>query len=271
VDVLGRRCEQLMKAAEKEVEQLERKAREQAGLPVEPGEDGRPLQPIELPEILVMRAQMRSSQRAKEETERQQMETKALELERQMKDVQTRLKALNESGYDFVSSPREFAQTADTAAVEVDNNQASNPHKDESPVTAGAETVVKEETNDKGAPGPDGDFIVFPEYDGLEEPKEPKKAFTHFCQHMRKEVKASLDPTERKKKVSILFVDVFVAVDIICCSDIAVHFSIYIYSSGCCSCTVARTLRESRRRRKEDMAALGPLGQETVRTRFGYF
>ena len=32
IDALGRRCEQLMKAAEKEVEQMEKKAREDAGL-----------------------------------------------------------------------------------------------------------------------------------------------------------------------------------------------------------------------------------------------
>ena len=61
VDLLGKRCEQLMKAAEKEVEHLERQAREHAGLPVEPGEDGKPLPPIQLPEMSIMREQIRKS------------------------------------------------------------------------------------------------------------------------------------------------------------------------------------------------------------------
>lgn len=55
-----------------------------------------------------------------------------------------------------------------------------------------------------GAAGPGGEFVEFPEYDGEEEPHENKKAFTLFCKNTRREVKASLDPSERKKKVSLL-------------------------------------------------------------------
>jgi len=51
-----------------------------------------------------------------------------------------------------------------------------------------------------GAAGPGGEFVEFPEYDGEEEPHENKKAFTLFCKNTRREVKASLDPSERKKK-----------------------------------------------------------------------
>jgi hypothetical protein len=54
----------------------------------------------------------------------------------------------------------------------------------------------------KGAIGPEGDFVEFPEYDGAEPPKEAKKAFTQFCINTRKEVKTSLDPEERRNKVS---------------------------------------------------------------------
>lgn len=51
-----------------------------------------------------------------------------------------------------------------------------------------------------GATGPNDEFLAFPEYDGTEPPKEPKKAFTKFCVAKRKEVKASLDPADRKNK-----------------------------------------------------------------------
>jgi hypothetical protein len=54
----------------------------------------------------------------------------------------------------------------------------------------------------KGAIGPEGDFVDFPEYNGTEPPKEYKKAFTHFCMKTRKEVKASLGPSESGNKVS---------------------------------------------------------------------
>lgn len=56
--------------------------------------------------------------------------------------------------------------------------------------------------DEPGAIGPDGEFVKFPEYDGEEEPRENKKAFTMFCNATRKEVKHSLSPTERKNKVS---------------------------------------------------------------------
>jgi hypothetical protein len=55
-----------------------------------------------------------------------------------------------------------------------------------------------------GALGPEGEFAPFPDYDGSEEPRENKKAFTHFCNGTRREVKASLDPLHRKDKVHTL-------------------------------------------------------------------
>jgi hypothetical protein len=66
------------------------------------------------------------------------------------------------------------------------------------------EQDVKEENGDEqiadGAPGPDG-FLLFPNYDGLEEPRQCKKAFTHFCNKTRKKVKASLDSESRRDRV----------------------------------------------------------------------
>jgi len=52
----------------------------------------------------------------------------------------------------------------------------------------------------RGAPGPDGNIVDYPPYDGTEEPRECKKAFTLFCTGTRKEVKKSLDPISRKDK-----------------------------------------------------------------------
>lgn len=54
--------------------------------------------------------------------------------------------------------------------------------------------------NENGAIGPDGDFVKFPDYDGTEEPRECKKAFTLFCTATRKEVKKSLDPDSRRDR-----------------------------------------------------------------------
>ncbi len=64
-----------------------------------------------------------------------------------------------------------------------------------------------EDKNDNDVPstgteGPDGEFVEFPPYDGSEEPRECKKAFTLFCTGNRKDVKKSLDPASRKNRVS---------------------------------------------------------------------
>ncbi|CAB9508745.1 Probable chromatin-remodeling complex ATPase chain [Seminavis robusta] len=189
VDLLGKRCEQLMKFAEKEVEQLEQKAREQAGLPSEPTQEGDSLQPIELPEISILREQIRSSKKEKLETERKQLEEKAAEAEKQLKDVQDKLKALTESSdYDLPGSAvKEPPDRGQGESSEKENADAYNESKPDG------------NNEENGAMGPEG-FLEFPEYDGSEEPKESKKAFTHFCMHTRKEVKATLDPSERKNK-----------------------------------------------------------------------
>jgi hypothetical protein len=66
------------------------------------------------------------------------------------------------------------------------------------------EVVAEDKTlNMTGATGPDGDFVEFPDYDGVDEPRECKKAFTLFCTATRRDVKKSLDPVSRKDKVRI--------------------------------------------------------------------
>jgi hypothetical protein len=69
-----------------------------------------------------------------------------------------------------------------------------------------AKEVVSEINQDStclrdGALGPEGDFVPFPNYDGIEEPREARKAFTLFCSGSRREVKDSLDAQARTDKV----------------------------------------------------------------------
>ena len=75
MEVLGRRCESLMRASEKEVEQLERKAREEAGLPVDAAE-GEELPPIQLPSFKEMQRMLRSRKQQEKEVKKQELEQK---------------------------------------------------------------------------------------------------------------------------------------------------------------------------------------------------
>jgi hypothetical protein len=204
VDLLGRRCEQLMRAAEKEVEFLERKAREDAGLPTEPETEGEDLPPIELPKFRVMENQRRLNKTSQAGIERKQLEEKVEEIEIQMRQVQDRLKALNEPGNSGSNGTRIHFDATDEILPsekekENDSRNASGDAATISDHVEGEDVVIVRED---GAPGPGGDFIQYPAYDGNEPPLECKKPFTHFCVKTRTDVKASLDPSERKDKVS---------------------------------------------------------------------
>lgn len=187
-----------MRSAEKEIEQLELKAREEAGLLTQPAE-GVSLPPIELPEFSIMREQLRIRKKKQSEAEKKQLEEKVAEVEGQLKEVQDKLKALNDANYEMVNSPtRDSSEKDDNITSEKENHQSRNSNEN-GKEEAGAAGTPQESVN--GAVGPDGEFVEFPPYTGTEPPKEFKKAFTHFCLHTRKEVKASLDPSERKNKV----------------------------------------------------------------------
>lgn len=102
-ELIGRRCEQLMKASEKEVEQLEKRAREEAGFMIEEEKKGEndgdwntELHPVELPNFKTMRAQMRCKAREDAESKRVELEGKVKEIDEQMAEIQERLKILNE-------------------------------------------------------------------------------------------------------------------------------------------------------------------------------
>lgn len=196
VELLARRCEQLMRAAEKEVEHLERKAREDAGLPVE----GENLPPIALPKFRVIQALYRKEEREKVRQEREKLQKNVDEIERQIQEVRDKLRALNEG----------------TTIARVSPGTEEEPPTGSSPQAPGVEEAEQVQPKDdegrlEGAIGPDGDFVPFPVYDGTEEPVEWKKPFTQFCVRTRKEVKQSLDAQARKDKVSsqaLVFSDV---------------------------------------------------------------
>eukprot|EP00536_Pseudo-nitzschia_multiseries_P003978 jgi/Psemu1/253123/estExt_Genewise1Plus.C_630105 len=186
VDVIGRRCETLMKAALKEVELLEKKVREDMGLPVE-AEEGASLPPITLPKFKDMQKTIRAKKMEKREKEKRDLEEKVEDLEHQIEEIQNRLKQLSKDPENV--SRNGASMTGRKPSHEV-------PVVPPSPPSAAVEDVDES----KGAVGPDGAFVEFPEYDGSEPPKEPKKAFAHFCQRTRKSVKNSLSPVERRNK-----------------------------------------------------------------------
>jgi SWI/SNF-related matrix-associated actin-dependent regulator of chromatin subfamily A member 5 len=288
-ELIGRRCEQLMKAAEKEVEQIERKVREDAGLSMteeekkgeSEGEGGsrnhHELQPVEIPNYRTLRAQRRLAAQREEETEHRQLEEKVVDIANQIQEIQDRLKVLNEYSRETAPQVVPSAEFPDELLPELANTVAkSGPSSitliassfaaehpgqvskkkicskidtiatkekresegDKRPcwyLRADYEHLLDAETleylqaakedrlsierekgssqshsnngeegeEEDGAVGPDGEFVLFPEYDGSEPPKDRKKAFTHFCNGTRKEVKKSLDPAARKNKEKV--------------------------------------------------------------------
>ena len=182
LEMIARRCEHLMRLALKEVDLLERKAREDAGLPAE-AEEGQELPPIVLPKYKEMQKKMRLERMEKREKEKEVLEKKVDELDAQIKAIQERLK--------YLSNPEAHAE----------NGRSSNP----APVVVPEEEAEPQPAFDEteAALGPNNEVIEFPEYDASEPPKENKKTFAWFCNKNRKEVKASLNPEERKNKEKI--------------------------------------------------------------------
>ena len=192
VDVLGRRCEHLMRVAGKEVEDLEKKAREAAGLPTVT-EDGRELPLIDIPSYKELMRQERAMKKEKMETERVQLEQSVEELETKMKEIQDRLKEL---GRDLSVDPEEMLSVNGGSPIKKRPRPAEVPQSNK-------EDSMEDTKNQRSAIGPDGQQHDFPPYAGSEPPQEPRKAFTHFCINTRKEVKKSLEPSERKDKEKI--------------------------------------------------------------------
>ena len=188
VDVISRRCETLMKAALKEVELLENKMREDMGLPVE-AEEGATLPPITLPRFKEMQKAIRAKKIEKRASEKKDLEEKVENLEHQIEEIQNRLKQLSK---DPDSQKENYSRNGDSIVEPAHVLPVSPP-------SATAEDSISVDES-KGAVGPDGDFVEFPQYGGLEPPKDPRKAFAQFCQRTRKSVKNSLDPKDRRNK-----------------------------------------------------------------------
>jgi hypothetical protein len=191
-----------MKAAEKEVEQLEREAREASGFVLGPEHENGSLPPIELPPFRVLQKQRFEAQRSKAEKERKALEEKVAEIATQIRAAESRLKALND---DSIATIRETSTTTESIASR-NNNDVTAAEK----VLSASDPVVgtPNHYDTTGAMGPGGEFVEFPPYDGSEPPLEWKKAFTQYCNSTKKDLKASLPPEDRKNKVSNMFCSV---------------------------------------------------------------
>ena len=275
-EVIGRRCEQLMKAAEKEVEQLEKRAREETGFLIEEEKKGETdgdwnveLPLVELPNFKTMKSQMRCKVREEAELKRVELEGKVKEIDDQMVEIQERLKILNEftretasshttdtdfpdrllpdlanmiarsgpSGIMAVASaflenhpgsvikrkvcakideialkqqrddegdlaPQWYIRDEYIQYLDVDTLKFLRKKKEEK-LAKLEESNLTDEVDTNGAPGPDGQIVLFPEYDGSELPRESKKAFTHFCVKSRTDVKSLLSLEDRHDKKQI--------------------------------------------------------------------
>lgn len=197
LDSLARRCEQLMRAAEKEVEQLEREMRETKGLPVEPEKEGEALAPVEIPPFRALERQRRVSKQTKIDKQRAELEAKAEDVGSQIKELQARLKALTDGSLVMGSEPSngKKAKKARKRAPSV-SAEENDTVMDEGDAADEAKNEVE-----KGAPGPSGEFVEFPDYDGSEPPLDWRKPFAQYCNRTRKKLKSTLSPEERKNKV----------------------------------------------------------------------
>lgn len=264
-DQIGKRAEVLMKAAEKEVEQIEKKFREDNALE-------NVVEDLQIPMFKVLRQQWRMQEKEEAKKKRTELERNVAEIEEQMRAIQERMKMLNEftresnNSYDSSSSrfPEDLLgelvslvalsedmgivgvankflkehsgvcvrrqvmtqieeiaikekreEEGDTKAkwhirqqytnlIDLDTKKVLRQLREQK-IGAMAEQPREERNEDKqndekGAIGPDGTFLPFPDYEGNAEPKLNKKAFTLFCNSIRKEVKSALPPEKRKKK-----------------------------------------------------------------------
>lgn len=180
-----------MRAAEKEVEHMEKQAVEDAE------KEGRTLPPgeIKLPMFKELQAKKRAEALRARETERAELEKNLSDIEKQIEQIQ---RALREA--DGVQTIDKFFRPNSEQSESTAKNHSDKANKRKS-----SDLDEEGEGKTNGAAGPGGEFVEFPEYDGEEEPNENKKAFTLFCKRTRKEVKKSLSSAERKNKVRLWY------------------------------------------------------------------
>ena len=157
------------------------------------------------------------------------------------------------------SKPMWYIRDAFAHLLEADPSRQVRHRKDEreedsKPRKDSVETENGEngDADQSGAVGPDGEIVPFPEYTGDEPPRESKKAFTHFCNGTRKEVKASLPPGERRDKVRITLLIVFGA------QPLTAPFSAH------CQCSSEGALVLHVGGRKSPMEKVGGMGFEAI-------
>ena len=158
IDHLKKRCEQLMKAAEKEVEHYEKQVRESEGHPqVSEGEE---LQPVVLPKFKELQSQMQRAKRTNVERQREELQGKVTEIEDQINVLQNRLKELTSGVGSRLVEP-----TVNEESNVIEENEltakADEEEEEEEPKQDGDQAV-----STPGATGGDGDFVPFPDYDG---------------------------------------------------------------------------------------------------------
>ena len=177
----GRRCEQLMRYAEKEVEYMEKQVQEEAeneGRMIPPGE-------IILPNFKELQAKRRA------EAQRLVLEERAV-LEKNVSDIDAQIHQIQQALLDLDGSH---------GAEDLSENVIAEPENSKKRRAIDTNDVAVEGNRGAGFAGPGGEFVAFPDYDGEEEPNENKKAFTLFCKRTRREVKNSMSPSKKKDKV----------------------------------------------------------------------
>lgn len=242
IDLIARRCEALMKLAEKEIDFLEKKAKEYEDTTMSDSPSKREdddSRKVSLLSFSEMQRRTRQTERDKRMAKRKELEQNVEDIEAQMKAIQDRLKGVTPSvdirPPSMTTSPRRSSSVSQDhddsrppAAHPLSRNNstssgrgrrsssASQDHdEDDSGVggiagedagsssAAAATTPVAVKQEDReGAAGPDGEFVPFPDYDSQFPPKEPRKAFVQFYHSIKKEIKASLDSESRQNKVS---------------------------------------------------------------------
>ncbi|KAL9188329.1 hypothetical protein ACHAXT_006707 [Thalassiosira profunda] len=219
-DAIGRRCEQLMRAAEKEVEHMEKQAAEEAE------KEGRTLPPgeIQLPMWKEQQAKKRANAqkncwdvdgvqtidsffKSSPSYRRKQTAELANIIARLRSPDKSAIAEEFSSKYPGKGSKASISKKIEAIGVKEKREGDSAPlwhvkpdhmhlltKETKKQLEAGtkkrkASDAGEEECEGKGpgATGPHGNFVVFPEYDGEDEPHENKKAFTLFCKSTRKE------------------------------------------------------------------------------------
>jgi SWI/SNF-related matrix-associated actin-dependent regulator of chromatin subfamily A member 5 len=112
VEAIGKRCDQLMRAAEREVEHLERAAREDAGLRTEPEKDEEgniiPLPPMKLPMYKEIQAKKRIVADEEYADKLNELEGNVESVENEIGQLQKRLRELERDSQDFTPAQKSF-------------------------------------------------------------------------------------------------------------------------------------------------------------------